>query len=402
MFTSILVGLSLAMGQTGPAPAPVLQAPVGLPMQVMPVSQAIPGAVYFVQQPAPGVKDNAKNGNGKADDAKKGNGNGNGNGKKDEEKKDEPQVVYPPAKTFFREYPALRTWFPDCLGKPDEPKKEEEKKPDDDKKNGNGNGKEKKPEEPPTRRGFDAPFMSPPFPSAEWQGSPVPGQPLDDPTPLCKALYAIQCDGIGDCLKENRIRASGWVDASTNWSSNTNSNGPEGYWARANRLELDQLVFRLEREVDSIQTDHWDWGFRSTILYGEDYRGTTAGGWGSDQLLRNNNLYGWDPVEQYIDIYNPFFAQGAILRVGRYAGLPDIEDPFGPDNYMSSHSLLFLADTLTQTGVLLSVKLSDQWTVQMGVNAGDDMAPWYEGAGRPAFSACAGFPATTRIRSTPV
>ena len=387
MFTSMLVVISLAIGQAGPAPAPGFlsqmpatdkQMPVGFgqTQNVIPAAiPPVPGAAILAQ-PAPAVP--------KAEDKKDDGKKDNGNGKKDEEKKngDGAIEVFSPAKTFFREYPALRVWFPNCLGKPDEPKKEEEKKPDDEKKNGNGNGngEEKKAEEPPTRRGFDAPFMSPPFPSGEWQGAPVPGQPLGDPTPLTKALWAIQCDGIGDCLKENRIKMYGWVDASTNWSSNNNSNGPGGYWARANRLDLDQLVFRIEREVDMVQTDHFDWGFRSSVLFGEDYRGTIAGGWGSDQLLRRNNLYGWDPIEQYIDLYNPFIAQGALLRIGRYAALPDIEDPFGPDNYMMSHSLVYLADTATQTGVLLSVKLSDQWTVQVGVNAGDDMAPWYQGA----------------------
>ena len=41
---------------------------------------------------------------------------------------------------------------------------------------------------------------------------------------------------------------------------------------------------KFEREADTVQTDHIDWGFRSCVLYGEDYRYTTAGGWGLTQL----------------------------------------------------------------------------------------------------------------------
>ena len=73
-----------------------------------------------------------------------------------------------------------------------------------------------------------------------------------------------------------------------NWSTAKNSNTPDSYWIVPNRFELDQFVFRVERQVDSVQTDHIDWGFRSTALYGIDYRYMTAGGWFSDQLLKHN------------------------------------------------------------------------------------------------------------------
>ena len=44
-------------------------------------------------------------------------------------------------------------------------------------------------------------------------------------------------------------------------------------------------VLRFERLPDSVQTNHIDWGFRSTTLYGIDYRWTTSQGWFSEQLL---------------------------------------------------------------------------------------------------------------------
>ena len=81
-------------------------------------------------------------------------------------------------------------------------------------------------------------------------------------------------------------------------------------------------------------------GFRSTLLFGIDYRYMTAGGWFSDQLLENNRLYGVDPTEQYVDVYIPGIAQGLIVRVGRWIACPDIETQFAPDNYMGTHSLL--------------------------------------------------------------
>jgi hypothetical protein len=143
---------------------------------------------------------------------------------------------------------------------------------------------------------------------------------------------------------------------------------------------FNQAVLRFDRPVDSVQTDHVDWGFRSTFLYGTDYRYMTAGGWFSDQLLVHNDAYGFDPTEQYLDLYLPGISQGLIIRLGRWIACPDIETQFAPDNYMGTHSLLFTVDTYTQTGTMLTLMLDKQWTVQAGIHAGTDMAPWYQGA----------------------
>jgi hypothetical protein len=47
-----------------------------------------------------------------------------------------------------------------------------------------------------------------------------------------------------------------------------------------------------------------------------------------------------------------------------------------PQNFLYTHSLIFTADCYTQTGINASIKLNNQWTVQFGVHAGDDIAPW--------------------------
>lgn len=230
----------------------------------------------------------------------------------------------------------------------------------------------------PPRRALPAPFPSPPFPNGEFQGYPLVGVPPDDTEyPLMKAINNT-C--WGEVLKENRIRAYGWINVSGNRSNCKDSNTPDSYWLVPNRWELDQFVFRLERQVDSVQTDHIDIGFRSTFLYGIDYRYMTAGGWSSYQLLKHNFLYGYDFTEQYVDIYYPWLAQGMILRIGRWIACPDIETQFAPDNYMGSHSLLFTFDTYTQTGVMATIMLNKYWTVQACIHAGTDMAPWYKGA----------------------
>ena len=266
-------------------------------------------------------------------------------------------------KRLMQGYPLLVESFPNWLGKPEG-------------SDGNGNGDE----EPPARRALPPALPSPPMPSSEFQGYPLIGVPPDSTVyPLMGAIYGGRW---GDEIKESRIKAYGWINASGNWSTAHNSNTPDSYWIVPNSVQLDQLLFRLERQVDTVQTDHIDIGFRSSTLFGIDYRYMVAGGWwpGDYQSLQRNFLYGVDFTEQYIDVYVPWVAQGMIFRVGRWIACPDIETQFAPDNYMGTHSILFTFDTYTQTGLWLTFMLNQQWTVQAGLNAGNDMAPWYKGA----------------------
>lgn len=230
----------------------------------------------------------------------------------------------------------------------------------------------------PPRRALPPPFPSPPFPSGEFQGYPLIGVPSSDEVyPL---MEAINKTSWGETFKKYGINIYGWANAAGNVSNCRDSNMPSSYWFIPNRVEFDQFIFRVERTVDSVQTDHMDIGFRSSFLWGTDYRYMTSGGWSSFQLLKHNQIYGYDFTEQYIDIYTPKVAQGMIVRIGRWIACPDIETQFAPDNYMGSHSLLFTFDTYTQTGVMFTVMLNEYWTVQACLHAGTDMAPWYKGA----------------------
>lgn len=231
----------------------------------------------------------------------------------------------------------------------------------------------------PPRRALPAPLASPPFPSAEWQGYPLVGvPPATTVWPTTELLHALLPELVPAVAP--RFRAYGWATTSGNLSSARDSNLPSSYWLAPNSVQLEQGVVRVEREVDSVQQDHVDWGFRATLLYGTNYRWMTAGGWFSDQLLERNELYGFDATELYFDLYFPGLADGSILRLGRWVACPDIETQFAPDNAMATHSLLFTHDTYTQTGVMLTSMIDRQWSVQAGLHAGTDSAPWFEGA----------------------
>ena len=240
---------------------------------------------------------------------------------------------------------------------------------------------------PPLRRIPPAPFNSPPFPSGDWQigGTPIIGGPGNvAPWPLMEAIYA---GPNGEAWKKSRIQIYGWEDFSWNVSTSTNTkrgpnaNFPLIYDLRPNRFEQNQFVLYIERVRDEFQTDHIDWGFRISGVYGLDYRFMISRGLFSNQLLKHNNYYGFDMPMVYFDIYIPQIFKGMNVRIGRIISEPDIEAQLAPNNLMSSHSLVYGFDNYTQTGIFTTTKINDQWTVQAGISNGTDVALWQDDPG---------------------
>lgn len=247
------------------------------------------------------------------------------------------------------------------------------------------------------RRAMPAPLDSPPFPNSEWQlggvDAPIGVPDTNSQYPLEKAL---SCTAFGQWMKNNRIEVFGWINPSANASTSNTSNYPLSYATRPNRLEFNQWVLNIERVPDTVQTDHVDWGFDISNLYGYDYHFTTMKGVFSNQLLNNpaganeplpGKIYGDDPMLFYYDLYIPSVAQGMEIRFGRWLSLPDIEAQFSPQNYLVTHSILYTVDPYTQMGVMTTTKLNNQWTVQLGVNGSNDTAIW-NSAARPSLQAC--------------
>ncbi len=250
------------------------------------------------------------------------------------------------------------------------------------------------------RRGLPAPFDSPPYPNGEWQigGTETIGDPMTQAVyPLMQALY----DGPhGQAWKDSKIQFYGWVDWSANLSTSDKSNpGSPGvggnaganaanfplvYDQRPNRLELNQAVLYIERTPDEAQTDHVDWGFRISGVYGLDYVYMISKGLFSSQLLHQHNWYGFDMPMVYGNIYVPWVAQGMNLTIGRIISEADIEAQLAPNNPMSSHSLLYGFDPYTQEGVFSTIKLNKNWTIQAGIANGGDVAIWQKDPGNQA------------------
>jgi len=221
-------------------------------------------------------------------------------------------------------------------------------------------------------RSLPSPLPDPPFPTSDWDGAPLIGADATAPLyPMQKAL------GWG---AKSRFRFYGWVDPAANLSTSKKSNAPTSYDLVPNSFVLDQLGLKFDLQPNTVQTDHVSAGFLVTTIFGTDYRYTTGQGYFSNQLLQNNNKYGFDPAEMYGLVYFPKIADGMLLKFGRFISPADIEAQWATDNYLYSHSLMFTVDPYTFTGVQATFKLGSYWQLEVGADAGNDMAPWSKSA----------------------
>ena len=200
------------------------------------------------------------------------------------------------------------------------------------------------PNAPPSRRPEfpPAPVTQPPYPFTEWAfgganavGATVPNS-VD--SPLMKALSPTPA---GKFLEENHVQIYGWINPGFNLSTARTQPGallggnwPAGYYIYPNQIQLDQVVAVVERLPDTVQKDHFDWGFRITPIYGEAYRYITSFGFFSKQLTKWNLFAGYDMPMIYGELYLPWLAEGVVIRAGRFITLPDIEAQLAPNNYM--------------------------------------------------------------------
>ncbi len=228
------------------------------------------------------------------------------------------------------------------------------------------------------------PESIPPWPYSTWPmgGTEVIGYENIYYGPLMDAIW---CGRSGKRLKDSRFTIYGWIEPGGNISTSgthfnkftgTGGNYPAAYSYEPNTLQLDQVAVYFERTPDEVQKDHFDWGFRFTALYGSDYKYTFSDGILSNQYTRDARLYGFDPVMYYLDFYFPKIFDGTNVRVGRYISIPDIEAQLAPNNITYSHSLLYTYDPYTQNGIVSTTRINRNWSVQLEISGGNDVAPF--------------------------
>jgi hypothetical protein len=241
------------------------------------------------------------------------------------------------------------------------------------------------PKAPPSRRdGWPiTPQTIPPYPYTEWPYGGVTTIGVTRPNSVDSPLMAaLGNTDLGKAMSDAHVQVYGWVEVGGNISSNEvrpGGNAPAAYMFTPDTIQLDQAVVYIERLPDTVQTDHIDWGFRLSALYGENYRYTFGYGVDSASFLGHNLYNGYDFPMMYGEIFLPQFLEGVMIRVGRFISLPDIEAQLAPNNYMYSHSLTYAYDNYTNTGIQATFAITKNLFYQLGVTAGTEAFPWHVG-----------------------
>ena len=121
-----------------------------------------------------------------------------------------------------------------------------------------------------------------------------------------------------------------------------------------------------------------NWGFRAALLYGLDYRFMASRGYINDNnLLVENKFSGFDTPMLYVNLYDPYIADGMNIILGR-ASFPS---PTSSNNWPRTTSWRatrsFIVSTITRMwGLWTSTKLNENWVLQLGLADGVDIAPW--------------------------
>jgi hypothetical protein len=239
------------------------------------------------------------------------------------------------------------------------------------------------PSAPASRRSYwpTTPQTTPPYPFTEWPYGGTQNLGVTRPNSIDSPLMvALSNTTVGQIMSDAHLQVYGWVNAGCNISTNgtrPGGNFPISYAYTPNTCTNDQNVVYFERVPDTVQTDHVDWGFRLSALWGENYRYTFSYGVLSYQLNNHNLVNGFDFPMEYAEMFFPQLAEGLLVRIGRYISVPDIEAQLAPNNYMYTHSLTYAWDNYTNEGVQTTTALTKNWFLQLGVSVGTEAAPWH-------------------------
>jgi len=202
----------------------------------------------------------------------------------------------------------------------------------------------------------------------------------EDPAQKFMLMKLLEGKPSGEFLDKSGITIKGYLDggytASTAQSNSVKGNLPMAMNYQANQFLLQQHGLIIEKAVDT-KSKEMTWGFRTDgILPGSDYRFTVSNNLLDGQTRANGglpNTYGVDAPQFYVETYNPNFAGGLDIKVGKFYTIIFNESIDPTQNKLVSRALTFMNNPFTHTGILTATKLDDRWTFTNGITGGADV-----------------------------
>ncbi len=150
-------------------------------------------------------------------------------------------------------------------------------------------------------------------------------------------------------------------------------NSPQTFNDRSNEFQLNQLYLFMERATDT-EANFIDFGGRVDLLYGTDWRFTSATGLevrqdGTQRWNQSNRFYGLAMPQLYGEV-----AIGDLsVKLGHFYTIIGYEVVTAPDNFFYSRSYTQqYGEPFTHTGALGTYALSDSVSVSGGIIRGWD------------------------------
>ncbi len=195
-------------------------------------------------------------------------------------------------------------------------------------------------------------------------------------------------------LQDSGIKAGGWVQggATFNPSQTHGFMGPVTFADQANRFQLNQLNFYLERGVKT-EGKGWDIGFRADFMFGTDAIFTQAygnpafdvnngrpladrGNWDLEICCNSSRTYGIAIPQAFAEIYAPI-GNGLNIKVGHFYTPIGYETVPAPNNFFYTHAYTMqYGEPFTHTGVLGNYTVSKNWTAMAGTIGGSGTGGW--------------------------
>jgi hypothetical protein len=191
---------------------------------------------------------------------------------------------------------------------------------------------------------------------------------------VCEPREPWRLFGCCPPLCRSRISVRGWL--SGGYTANfddpaSNFNGPVTFNDR-DEPQFNQGYLVLERAVDT-ECYGWDIGGRVDLLYGSDYRFTTARGLDAEDDFTSkwhtNRFYGLAMPQAYLEAA----VDQVSIKVGHFYTIVGYEVVTAPDNFFYSRAYTMqYGEPFTHTGVLSTWTPNEQLTVMTGATLGWD------------------------------
>ncbi len=204
----------------------------------------------------------------------------------------------------------------------------------------------------------------------------------------------LHANSLKKFAQDNRIELGGWINggATFNPSQNNGFNGPVAFADQANRFQLNQLNFFLQRPVIS-ETNRWDFGGRIGFLFGTDAIYTQAFGvptydvnsgepfkrsnWDLDLCCASTKTYGIAIPQTYLEAHVPIGRNGLNLKIGRFFSPTGYETIPAPDNFFYTRSYSFNAgEPFTHTGIQANYVINKNWAIMGSAVTGSATGGW--------------------------